>query len=67
MSIDRALREAVEHFPNCRIANCSCDSKAGKWQKGCCCFCHFAAMDALRGKDKWSLVDFDRQAKKGLA
>jgi len=56
------LRQAARRHPNCRIANCDCDSKHGQWRQGCHCMCHFKAMDAKYGQDRWDLYDFGREA-----
>jgi hypothetical protein len=65
-SMFNSIAAATKRFPNCRIANCECDSKHHKWKKGCFCMCHFFTMDALHGKDKWTLDDMSKQAEKGL-
>ena len=62
----KALRQAVARYPNCRIANCDCDSKGTEWKAGCYCMCHFTQMDIKFGKDKWNMNDFDKQSKQGL-
>jgi hypothetical protein len=59
----RALREAHRRCPNCRIANCDCDSKSGKWENGCHCFCHFFWMEEHYGKD-WTWEQFEEECKK---
>lgn len=60
------LRLAIRRFPNCRIANCECDSKNGEWKPGCLCMCHWFKMDELHGERKWTLDMFYKQAKKGI-
>ena len=58
----RALGQARARYRNCRIANCDCDSAPGQWRQGCHCMCHFKAMDAKYGEDRWNLKDFSREA-----
>ena len=62
-----ALSLAMEAHPNCRIANCDCDSVHGEWKPECYCMCHFFYMDERFGKDQWTLNKFSRIAKKGVA
>jgi len=61
-----SFRESMRRFPNCRIANCICDSNNDEWKKDCHCICHFFLMDKKFGKDKWNLNDFFEMAKKGI-
>lgn len=56
-------QKAMEIYPDCRIANCDCDSKNGKWDQNCLCSCHFFKMDEKYGKGNWSLADFGKEAK----
>lgn len=67
MGILKALAESARRFPNCRIANCGCDSWNGKWEAGCRCMCHFDAMNKAFGKDDWTLADFSASADRGVA
>jgi len=60
-----SFRESTRRFPNCRMANCTCDSDNDEWKKGCHCMCHFFFMDKKFGKDKWNLNDFSKMAEKG--
>ena len=64
-SVMAGLARAAARYPGCRIANCDCNSKNGKWSKGCWCMCHFRAMDEKYGKDKWDLNAFVRELKVG--
>jgi hypothetical protein len=52
-----ALRSAHQRYPNCRIANCECDSKGDEWVRGCGCLCHLLQLQERTGLDI-SLVDF---------
>ncbi len=63
--ISAGIKAAAKRYPNCRIANCDCDDFGGVWTQGCNCFGHFKDMDAIFGKEKWSLGDFNREAKRG--
>lgn len=62
-AIHRALVADMHRYPGCRVASCDCDSKHGEWQKDCTCLCHFFAMDEMYGKGKWTLTQFNKEAK----
>lgn len=62
----QALAKAKQKYPNCTIANCTCDSKHGKWLPGCHCLCHFKQMNEIHGHDNWTLQHFNQQAKRGI-
>ncbi len=64
-TMENNLRKSRELFPDCRIANCKCDSNNGEWKKGCHCMCHFFKMDEIYGKGKWSLNNGGKKWKHG--
>lgn len=39
-AMKNSLSNAIRRFPNCKIANCNCDSKHGKRIEDCYCLCH---------------------------
>ncbi len=39
MSIIEGLRKSIKMYPNCRIANCECNSSKVR-EEGCRCLCH---------------------------
>lgn len=61
LDITLSVMKAAARFPNCKIANCECNSNHGEWIKGCNCMCHFFQMDAIYGKNNWSLKEFNRE------
>lgn len=40
VDIAKALSDSIKRFPNCKIANCDCDSKHGQRLSDCHCLCH---------------------------
>lgn len=38
--IKAGLLQSMRRFPNCKIANCECDSKNGERIGKCMCLCH---------------------------
>lgn len=66
LKIQKALGNSIQRFPNCRIANCECNSKNDEWKKDCNCMCHLLYMDKKFGKDKWKFSDVSKIAKKGV-
>ena len=66
VEMSNALHRSLKRFPNCRIANCDCNSEEGEWKKNCHCMCHFSNMDEKYGKDKWTLKQFSEEAERGM-
>lgn len=60
------IRKAISMYPNCYIANCSCNEYEGEWKKGCHCMGHFKMMDKIFGENNWNFSDFSDMANKGL-
>lgn len=52
----------AELFPNCRIANCSCDSKGGEWKKDCICMCHMDQAQKILGTTEFDSEKFMKLA-----
>ena len=62
--IKRNLAASIRAFPNCRVASCECNSRAGEWQVDCTCPCHWYQMPG--GMDgEWTLAEVAEQAKIG--
>jgi len=57
----QSISQALKKFPNCRIANCKCNSKEGEWKKGCLCLCHMDQAQEILGKD-FDLSDLQKLA-----
>lgn len=62
--IYNSIASAARAFPNCRVASCECNSKAGEWKVDCHCACHWWQMPG--GIDgNWTLEEVAEEAKKG--
>ena len=62
--IKESLRLAAMMYPNCRVASCDCNSKAGEWKIDCHCSCHWWEMPGGVHGD-WTLKEVEEEAKKG--
>jgi len=40
LEIHKGLMTSIKRFPNCKIANCDCNSKEGERIGDCLCLCH---------------------------